>query len=551
MPLRSSFAAIVLASHLSGVLAAQLPPPIVPVENPLTPAKALLGKFLFWDEQLSSDDSVACGTCHLPEFGGTDGRLDQGLHPGADGLFGTADDTRASAGVVRQNAAGNFRPLPPFGLDRQVTPRTSPTTLGAAYHVELFWDGRAESTFTDPETGAVLIPFGGALESQAIGPILSAVEMGREGRTWQHVRQKLQQVIPLRLGRNVPADMQAAVQQHPTYPALFTMAFGDPTITAARIAFAIASYERTQIPDDTPWDHYMAGDATALGPVEKAGWLLFQAQGRCNACHTDPLFSDDTFHNLGVRPIGEDAGRGAIFPIGEFQGAFKTPTLRNAGLRPRLFHNGQSVALGDPAQWTDPNSVLNLYWHGGGVDTTNLDPFLVPLDQLGVTQQQVATILEFVRTGLTDPRAALRLPPFDHPDLRSAAVPRPRVFGSALAGNSTPFLVDTVPAYPGNFDFKIGLVGGKPGAIGVVSFGFGSHEPPWQILGVPWHVASFGLLPFLLGGQPGQAGHRTWRLPIPNDPALGTVPFYFQLLVQDAAAPLGVAASRGYEFFVR
>ena len=71
---------------------AQLLPPWVPPQNPQTPAKIVLGKILFWDEQLSSDDSVACGTCHLPEFGGSDGRLQGGLHPGPDGVFGTVDD---------------------------------------------------------------------------------------------------------------------------------------------------------------------------------------------------------------------------------------------------------------------------------------------------------------------------------------------------------------------------------------------------------------------------------------------------------------------------
>src|SRR5687768_5021051 len=163
---------------------AQLQPPPVPPQNPLTPAKVMLGKVLFWDEQLSSDDSVACGTCHLPEFGGSDGRLDGGLHPGPDGLFGTADDVHGSAGIVRQDTNGDFVPSVRFGLRRQATGRTAPTNLGAAHHGTLFWDGRAPSQFDDPETGLTVIPYGGALESQAIAPILNGVEMGEEGRTW-------------------------------------------------------------------------------------------------------------------------------------------------------------------------------------------------------------------------------------------------------------------------------------------------------------------------------------------------------------------------------
>ena len=53
---------------------AELPPVPVPAENPITEPKRVLGKILFWDEQLSSDNSVACGTCHRPAWGGADAR---------------------------------------------------------------------------------------------------------------------------------------------------------------------------------------------------------------------------------------------------------------------------------------------------------------------------------------------------------------------------------------------------------------------------------------------------------------------------------------------
>jgi cytochrome c peroxidase len=536
---------------LSNAALAQLPPAPVPVQNPLTPAKVQLGKFLFWDEQLSSDDSVACGTCHLPEFGGSDGRLGQGLHPGPDLVFGTADDIRGSDGVHRQANNGDFVPVAGFGLRRQATARMSSSTLGAAHHGELFWDGRARGQFVDPETGLMLIPFEGALETQALGPILNPVEMGHEGRTWQDVRQKLQQVTPLALASNLGADLLAARQQHPSYPALFTAAFGDPAITAARIAMALASYQRTLNPDDTPWDRFIAGNSAAMNSTQKAGWLLFQNQGRCSACHWDPLFSDDMPHNLGLRWQAEDLGYGNFSTLPEEQGAFKTPSLRNAGLRPRLFHNGQSPGLADPAQWSDPASTLNVYFQGGGVDTSNLDPFLIPLNQVGVTLADVALIQDFVRTALTDQRAALRLPPFDHPDLRSMVQAPPRQFGTGLAGNSEPFLIDAVPSFPGNAAFKLGLVGGTPGGLAVLTYGFQSFEPQLQLGSLPWHLQVHDWLPFALGGSAGTPGHTTFRLPLPNDPLLATVPFYFQLLALDPTAPGSIASSRGHELFVR
>ena len=73
---------------LTQIALAQLvtPPPVSP-ENPVTEEKRVLGKILFWEEQLSSDDTVACGTCHIPAAGGSDPRL--AAHPGPDGLFGT------------------------------------------------------------------------------------------------------------------------------------------------------------------------------------------------------------------------------------------------------------------------------------------------------------------------------------------------------------------------------------------------------------------------------------------------------------------------------
>ncbi len=70
-PLRL-FAPIACSLLSSTVSAQQLPPVPVPVENPITEAKRVLGKILFWEEQLSSDDTVACGTCHIMSAAGSD-----------------------------------------------------------------------------------------------------------------------------------------------------------------------------------------------------------------------------------------------------------------------------------------------------------------------------------------------------------------------------------------------------------------------------------------------------------------------------------------------
>ena len=87
-----------------------LPPPPVPPGNPITPAKVNLGKTLFWDEQLSSSRTMACGTCHRAETGGSDPRSRVGAggatNAGPDGVLGTADDITGSPGVVLTDAGG-------------------------------------------------------------------------------------------------------------------------------------------------------------------------------------------------------------------------------------------------------------------------------------------------------------------------------------------------------------------------------------------------------------------------------------------------------------
>ena len=123
------------------LLAQPVPPVPFPVENPHSEAKRVLGKVLFWDEQLSSDRTVACGTCHVTGSAGADPRV--GLHPGPDGSFGTPDDVAGSPGVRRADASGLFVEDPLFGQEVQVTGRAANSSIGAAFAPELFWDGRA------------------------------------------------------------------------------------------------------------------------------------------------------------------------------------------------------------------------------------------------------------------------------------------------------------------------------------------------------------------------------------------------------------------------
>src|SRR5216684_5254615 len=181
-------------TRANGVINGPVPPlnpPPAPPGNPVTATKAYLGKTLFWDEQLSSTRTVACGTCHFASNGGSDARAmvnnARSRNAGADGVFGTADDVFASPGVISNNSDGTFSWSPLYGFREQVTGRKSRSYIDAGYSNSLFWDGRATSTFTDPSGGAVVLANGAALESQVTGPPVSSAEMAHAGRTWNDV----------------------------------------------------------------------------------------------------------------------------------------------------------------------------------------------------------------------------------------------------------------------------------------------------------------------------------------------------------------------------
>lgn len=317
-----------------------LPPVAFPPENPFSESKRILGKILFWDEQLSSDNTMACGTCHVPGRSGTDPRV--GINPGLDGLSGTPDDKRGSPGMVYQDASLEYEAVEFFGLAPQVGTRKANSTIMAIFTPELFWDGRASSQFVDPETGEMIIATGGALESQAVAPVMNDLEMAHADRDWDQVRQKLQKARPLALASDIPPDMASAIAVNPTYPGLFGAAFGDRAITAARIGMAIATYERTLVPDQTPWDRFVAGDQNAMTPAQINGWNQFRVS-RYAACHTPPLFTNNTFRNVGLRPIEEDRGRQDVTGDPADRGKFKVPSLRGIGLNATHMHTGSST----------------------------------------------------------------------------------------------------------------------------------------------------------------------------------------------------------------
>ncbi|MGE3174696.1 MAG: cytochrome-c peroxidase [Planctomycetota bacterium] len=541
--------ALLAAAHLTSTATAQgiLPPPPVPPGNPLTVAKALLGKALFWDEQLSSQRTVACGTCHRFAEGGSDPRSIEAVHPGADGLFGTADDVHGSPGVVRHDAAGAFVADAAFGIRPQVTRRKAQSPINAAYGVELFWDGRASDVFHDPVTGAVVLPTGGALESQIAEPPISDVEMGHLGRSWTDIAADIAPLRPLALADQLPPALQAFVQGQ-TYAALFQQVFGSPGVTPVRIVFAIASYERTLISDQSPLDLALVGQGS-LSPAAAAG--QFEFQGLCATCHTDlspsvlasgPVLHD--FRNIGVRPFPEDPGRFRVTGQILDSGKFKVPGLRNVALRAPYFHDGSAATLQD---------VLAFYARGGDFHV-NQDVLVASMPGQISTQdrQSLAAFLD----ALTDPRVVQGLPPFDRPRLWSEGARVPTVFGAGTPGTAggAPAMIALTPPYRGNPAWTLGLADAVPGQPAFLCFDTVGLVQPQQVLGLDVHLGLTGALTAVgaavTAGNAPRGGVTSLSLPIPFDPALPGLPLFAQWLVGDPLGPFGASASDATAFAV-
>ncbi|MBX3358484.1 MAG: hypothetical protein KF745_08650 [Phycisphaeraceae bacterium] len=507
---------------------AQTVPPVpVPAANPITEPKRILGKILFWDEQLSSDNTVSCATCHQFNVGGADPR--RARNPGLDGLVNTPDDVFGSPGVVKSTAAGDFDKDAVFALLPQITGRAANSPINAGYSIDSFWDGRARSQFIDPQTGQVAIPAGGGLESQVVAPPVNSVEMAHADRDWNAVAAKLASSRPMALATGLPADVDAALRSRPTYASLFAKAFGDGEITARRIAFAIATYERTLVSNDTPWDRFIAGQPNAMTPGQIQGWQAFQASN-CIVCHAAPMFSDQSFRNIGLRPIIEDNGRQAVTGNAADRGRFKVPSLRNAGLRTGFMHNGQFTNIGQ---------VIGFYARAPGAPQQfpdNRDPIML---QVNVPPQVAPAMQDFVTNALTDARVTTGQFPFDRATLytqRPADQPINLGGGTSGQGGIVPTMIANAPPFIGNADFRLGLDRARGGATARIAM---SSTPP--VGGAIPRTTLFG--PFPVSGVGAGNGFATFHWPIVPGSVSRNQTVYFQWIVDDPSGAGGEALS--------
>lgn len=225
--------------------------------------------------------------------------------------------------------------------------RNTPHLYNLAWNEVFFWDGRA-----------------GSLEEQALGPIQSDKEMA----------------LPISL-------LLSRLNAVAGYKPYFQAAFGSEEITAERVGAAIAAFERTIIGQNSAFDRYLAGDKNAMSPEAQRGLALFEGKAKCTQCHDGANFTDNSFHNIGVK--GGDAGRAAIIKDKSLQGAFKTPGLRNVALTAPYLHDGSEPTL---------ESVVRFYNRGGDV-VANRSKLI---QKLNLSEQDIRDLVTFMGA-LTDP----------------------------------------------------------------------------------------------------------------------------------------------------
>lgn len=183
-----------------------------------------------------------------------------------------------------------------------------------------------------------------------------------------------------------PEKVAAALNAIPGYASQFNAVFGTGA-TPDAIVKALASYLRTKVSTDSPWDRYEAGQRSAVSKDAVEGYALFMGKGRCAACHTPPYYGNSTFYNVGLEygKATPDIGRSNVTKKPEDTSAFKTPSLRSVALSAPYFHDGSVATLEEAVR----------YMAGGGKADPNKSPLLTPT---GLTEAEIGKVAAFLRS---------------------------------------------------------------------------------------------------------------------------------------------------------
>jgi cytochrome c peroxidase len=238
------------------------------------------------------------------------------------------------------------------GISGQKGGRSAPTVINRAYSTSQFWDGRAAS-----------------LEEQVKGPLANPIEMTVDKEANIAHRETVKRI------RDIPGYLQR-----------FKKVFGTEEIDIEHVAKAIATFERTILSGNSPYDRYQAGDKAALNASQVRGKAIFFKTAACDSCHLGFNFTDGSYVNVGIgmdRP-NPDLGRFQISGKEEDKGAFKTPTLREIEHTAPYMHDGSLKTLEDVVE----------HYNKGGIKNPYLNQRIKPLN---LTDQEKKDLLAFLK----------------------------------------------------------------------------------------------------------------------------------------------------------
>ncbi len=218
------------------------------------------------------------------------------------------------------------------GIKQQKGGRSAPSVINRVYGAAQFWDGRAAS-----------------LEEQAKGPIANPIEMTAEKDAGK-----------------AHAACVDSLREVKEYRRRFKAVFGTEEFTIDHVAMAIATFERTVLSGNSPYDKFKAGDKTALTESQQRGMnVFFSNNARCDSCHDGAAFTTNQFANIGVGmdKVNPDLGRYNVTKRDSDKGAFKTPGLRDIARTAPYMHDGSLKTLEDVVEHYDKGGIKNQWLH--------------------------------------------------------------------------------------------------------------------------------------------------------------------------------------------
>jgi cytochrome c peroxidase len=358
--------------------------------NKLTKEKVELGKFLFHETGLGQKprnrlgfQSYSCASCHHAKAG-FQACVPQGFGEGGSG-FGVQGEARKIApGYLQKDV--DFQPI------------RSPSTMNVAYQKLMLWNGQFGATDKNISTQANWTP----------GTPKAVNNKGFEGVETQAIAGK--DVHRLLVDR-------IFVENVGNYKEMFIKAYGesvlsDPTELFDKGALAIASYERTVLSNEAPFQRWLRGNNGAMTSQQKTGAKLFFGKAGCANCHNGPSLATMEFYALGmndlqngtygsssvigINPNGNHVkGRAGFTGKAQDMYKFKVPQLYNLKDSPFYGHGASFNTIREVVEYKNNAVKQNIK-----VSTNQLSASFKPL---GLDKAEITAITDFLENSLRDP----------------------------------------------------------------------------------------------------------------------------------------------------